>query len=294
LAEETISTTPSTICSSPRWSEDLSFEGDVGEGTEPRRRRVQREDHGLVAEHEGWLGEAVYRPEEGAVEDRPSWLESELFAGLENRAAGSLNQLEQVQPTMKHIKRLARGGLEAFHLLPRRRTMGLAMFIGAQMVRSPRWRGSIERATCLDMEADMKAGVREELDDATDPTEIARLEELLGVRYVAVTTDKATQIQLSGHLAYKMFRPVSRICSSLKEMNSREEKIAARVSSSRSIPKRSSSRPMVASRIQKEPKSARSTMSSRGPTVSPTSPFENSRCLPRVAEETWRVWLFSR
>jgi Protein of unknown function (DUF4238) len=143
----------------------------------------------------------VDRRADGTVD---SWLESELFAGLENRAAGSLNQLEQVQPTMKHIKRLARGGLEAFHLLPRRRTMGLAMFIGAQMVRSPHWRGSIERATCLDMEADMKAGVREELDDATDPTEIARLEELLGVRYVAVTTDKATQIQLSGHLAYKI------------------------------------------------------------------------------------------
>lgn len=133
-----------------------------------------------------------------------SWLESELFAGLESQAAGSLAQLEQVKPTMKHINRLARGGLEPFHLLPRRRTMGLAMFIGAQMVRSPRWRGAIERATCLDMETDMKAGVEEELAGATDRTEIARLEELLGVRYVAVTADKAMQIQLSGHLAYKI------------------------------------------------------------------------------------------
>lgn len=143
----------------------------------------------------------VDRRADGTVD---SWLESELFAGLENRAAGSLAQLEQVQPTMKHINRLAGGGLEPFHLLPRRRTMGLAMFMGAQMVRSPRWRGAIDRATCRDMESDMKAGVEEELACATEPAEIARLEELLGIRFVAVTTDKAMQIQLSGHLAYKI------------------------------------------------------------------------------------------
>jgi hypothetical protein len=54
------------------------------------------------------------------------------------------------------------------------------------------------------MEADMKAGVEEQHAVARDPAEIARLEELLGVHYVAVTTDKATHIQLSGHLAYKI------------------------------------------------------------------------------------------
>jgi Protein of unknown function (DUF4238) len=152
-------------------------------------------DHSIVDDFN------VDRRSDGTVD---SWLESELFAGLESQAAGSLTQLEQVRPTMKHIGRLARGGLEPFHLLPRRRTMGLAMFIGAQMVRSPRWRGAIERATCRDMEADMKVGVEEQLAGATDPAEIARLEELLGIRYVAVTTDKAMQIQLSGHLAYKI------------------------------------------------------------------------------------------
>lgn len=143
----------------------------------------------------------VHRRPDGSVD---GWLESELFAGLESQSAGALNQLEQVQPTMKHINLLARGGLEPFHLLPRRRTFALAMFVGAQMVRSPRWRGAIDRATLRDIEVDTKAGIQEELQSASDLQEIARLDELLGVRYVAAITDKAMQIQLSGHLAYRI------------------------------------------------------------------------------------------
>lgn len=143
----------------------------------------------------------VHRRPDGSVD---AWLESELFAGLESQTAGALNQLEQVQPTMRHINRLARGGLEPFHLLPRRRTFALAMFMGAQMVRSPRWRGAIDRATLRDIEVDTRARIQEDLESASDPEEIARLEELLGVRYVAATTDKAMQIQLTGHLAYRI------------------------------------------------------------------------------------------
>lgn len=143
----------------------------------------------------------VHRRPDGSVD---AWLESELFAGLESQTAGALNQLEQVQPTIRHINRLARGGLEPFHLLSRRRTFALAMFMGAQMVRSPRWRGAIERATLRDIEADTRARIQEDLVAASDPEEIARLEELLGVRYVAATTGKAMQIQLTGHLAYRI------------------------------------------------------------------------------------------
>lgn len=143
----------------------------------------------------------VHRRPDGSVD---TWLESELFAGLESQAAGALNQLEQVQPTIKHINRLARGGLEPFHLLPRSRTFALAMFMGAQMVRSPRWRGAIDRATLRDIEVDTRDRIEDELQSASDPQEIARLEELLGVRYVAATTDKAMQIQLTGHLANRI------------------------------------------------------------------------------------------
>jgi hypothetical protein len=53
----------------------------------------------------------VDRRADGTVE---SWLESELFAGRESRAAGSLAQLEQIQPTMKHILAWLAVGLSPF------------------------------------------------------------------------------------------------------------------------------------------------------------------------------------
>jgi hypothetical protein len=133
-----------------------------------------------------------------------SWLENEFFAGLEDKSAGALNQLEQVQPPQGHIRRLAGQGLKPFHLLPGRRTAALAMFIGAQMVRSPLWRGAIDGATLTDLEVRTKSRIEAEIETARDPDEIARLKELLGVRYVAGAVDKAAQIQLSGHLAYRI------------------------------------------------------------------------------------------
>jgi Protein of unknown function (DUF4238) len=142
------------------------------------------------------------------VDQRPdghvdAWLESEFFAGLEDKSAGALNQLEQVQPPGGHIRRLAGQGMKPFHLLPGRRTAALAMFIGAQMVRSPLWRGAIDGATLANFEASTKSRIEAEIEAAGDPDEIARLKELLGVRCVGVL-DKATQIQLSGHLAYRI------------------------------------------------------------------------------------------
>lgn len=133
-----------------------------------------------------------------------AWLESEFFAGLEDKSAGALNQLEQVQPPQGHIRRLAGQGLKPFHLLPGRRTAALAMFIGAQMVRSPLWRGAIDGASLTDFEVRTKNRIEAEIETAGDPDEIARLKELLGVRYVTAAVDKATQIQLSGHLAYRI------------------------------------------------------------------------------------------
>ncbi len=166
---------------------------DRRSGREPTE--VDPSDHSTVEDFN------VHRLHDGIVD---TWLESEFFAGLEDKAAGALKQLEQVQPPMGHIRRLAGQGLKPFHLLPGRRTAGLAMFIGAQMVRSPRWRGAIDRATLSDIETDIRAGIEEELRAAVDPQETARLEELLEVRYVAASTDKAMQIQLSGHLAYRI------------------------------------------------------------------------------------------
>jgi hypothetical protein len=156
---------------------------------------VDPADHGTVDDFN------VFRKPDGTVD---TWLETEFLAGLEDKAAASLTQLEQVQPPMGHIRRLAGQGLKPFHLLPGRRTAGLAMFVGAQMVRSPLWRGAIDRATLVEFEANTKSRLEAELSAATDPEEIARLQELLSVRYVAAATDKAMQIQLSGHLAYRI------------------------------------------------------------------------------------------
>jgi len=132
------------------------------------------------------------------------WLERELFAGLEDGVARYLTQLENVQPPRSHVRRLANEGWHLLHLLAPRHNVRLAMFVGAQMVRSPAWRDSIHRSTAVDMEQKMKEGVKEDLARATDPQEIARLEELLGIRFLTTEVPKKMLVELSGHFAYRI------------------------------------------------------------------------------------------
>ena len=132
------------------------------------------------------------------------WLERELFAGLEDAVARYLIQLENVQPPKSHVGRLAKEDWHLLHLLAPKHNVRLAMFLGAQMVRSPAWRNALQRGTAVDMEQKMKEGVRQDLADATDPTEIAKLEELLGVRYLTTQAPKKLMVELSGHLAYRV------------------------------------------------------------------------------------------
>jgi hypothetical protein len=76
------------------------------------------------------------------------------------------------------------------HVLPPRSTVGLSLFLAAQMVRSPGWREAINQNTLADIETTTKAKIEADLAEATEEAEIARLENVLSLRYVAAETPK--------------------------------------------------------------------------------------------------------
>ena len=132
------------------------------------------------------------------------WLEQEFLAGLDGDVARYLTQLEHIQAPKSHVRRLQKEGWHLLHLLAPKHSVRLAMFIGAQMVRSPVWRDALHRCTALDMERTVKDRVKGDLAQATDPKERARLEELLGIRFVTTEAPKRMLVEMSGHLAYKL------------------------------------------------------------------------------------------
>jgi hypothetical protein len=139
-------------------------------------------------------------PEGGA----DAWFETELLAGLEDSAARFFRQLENVQPPPSHIRRMQKQHWHFNHVLPPKSTVGLALFVAAQMVRSPVWREAINRNTLAHIEKTTKEKIEADLALASEEEEIARLENLLSLRYVAAETPKKMLIELSGHLVYKI------------------------------------------------------------------------------------------
>ena len=135
-------------------------------------------------------------------EDR--WLEQEFFGGLDNDVARYMGQLEHVQPPPSHLRRIRKEGWHPTHLLAPRHNVRLAMFVGAQMVRSPDWRDAISLDTAADMKRTVEAGVNRKLAGTIDPKEIERLNKLLGLRYLVTETPKNVVPHLSGHLAYRI------------------------------------------------------------------------------------------
>jgi hypothetical protein len=78
------------------------------------------------------------------------------------------------------------------------------MYVGAQAVRSPAWRDALKADTAVDMKRTLEDKVRADLAAATDAAEIARLEGLLGLRYMVADISGNLIPHLSGHLAYRL------------------------------------------------------------------------------------------
>jgi hypothetical protein len=78
------------------------------------------------------------------------------------------------------------------------------MYVAAQMVRSPAWRDAIKAHTASAIKHAVQSKVTREVDSTTEPAEIARLGELLGLRYCVAEITGNLVPHLSGHLAYRL------------------------------------------------------------------------------------------
>ena len=132
------------------------------------------------------------------------WLESLFLGGLDTNAARYLRQLEQVQPSRSHLRRLRKEGWHLNHLLAPRHNVALAMFVAAQAVRTEAWRDAVKLSTAADIKETVETKVRRELASATDEAEIERLRSMLGLRFLVADTPTNLVPHLSGHFAYRL------------------------------------------------------------------------------------------
>lgn len=131
------------------------------------------------------------------------WLEQELLAGLDDRAARSLRRLEHLPKPHSHLRAAKKSGWHFNHVTSPRATAGLAMFVAAQAVRSPVWRQTVNENTAASMKRHVEQRVEEELNEAVEPIRRAELQQLIGLRYVADVSGAVNLPLISGHLAYR-------------------------------------------------------------------------------------------
>jgi hypothetical protein len=132
------------------------------------------------------------------------WIESELFANLDDMVARALRQVVALPPPAGVAKQAAAKGWHASQFMSRRFSMGMAMWVGAQAVRSPAFRQAVTRSTTAEMQSYLRERVQEKLEKADSPEERDRLNELAGVRFLTSEFDQNALPNLSAELAFKL------------------------------------------------------------------------------------------
>ena len=118
--------------------------------------------------------------------DDPEALESKFFGALQSNARRAIDELVESRPPLEHARHARANGFRAGQLLKGKRAVRFAQFLAAQAVRSPDWREEANAHTAAAVAEEIEARVRADLEHATDPAEIDRLNSMLGLRYQAV------------------------------------------------------------------------------------------------------------
>jgi hypothetical protein len=133
------------------------------------------------------------------------WLEHEFLAGLDTSVANMRSQIENVPGPRSMVKVKKHRPAWAFnHFMSKKNTVGLAMYVAAQCVRSPAWREMVKLHTADAMKDFIETKVRHDLEHTQDPAERRRLEEMFGLRCMVADISGNTIPHLSGHLAYRL------------------------------------------------------------------------------------------
>jgi hypothetical protein len=142
------------------------------------------------------------RPDFNRLEDAadPDVLEGKFFSGLESNAARAFDELVASRTPIEHAEWARNNGIKPGHLLKGKRAARLAQFLGAQAVRSPDWRSETNVQTAAAITEEVETKVRVDLERATDPAEIERVQGMLGLRYTAIV-EGDTLPQLAAQLA---------------------------------------------------------------------------------------------
>ena len=118
--------------------------------------------------------------------DDPEALEHKFFGALESNAARAIDELVASRPPVEHAVHARANGFRPGQLLRGKRAVRFAQFLAAQAVRSPDWRKEANAHTAAAVAAEIETKVRADLEAATDPEEIERLNGMLGLRYQAI------------------------------------------------------------------------------------------------------------
>jgi uncharacterized protein DUF4238 len=134
------------------------------------------------------------------LHDDPEALEHKFFGALESNAARAINELVASRPPVEHAVHARANGFRPGQLLKGKRAVRFAQFLAAQAVRSSDWRQEANAHTAAAVAAEIETKVRGDLEAATDPEEIERLNGMLGLRYQAIV-EGDTLPQLTASLA---------------------------------------------------------------------------------------------
>jgi hypothetical protein len=132
------------------------------------------------------------------------WLEYEFLGRLDSDAANLMRQLENIPRPRSHLRQAKNRGWHPTHLLGPKASVRLAMYVGAQAVRSPAWRDAVKQHTAVDMRRFVEEKVEQELATTTDPARIEELKKMQGLRYLVSEISGNQVPHLSGHLAYRL------------------------------------------------------------------------------------------
>jgi len=133
------------------------------------------------------------------LHDDPEALEHKFFGALESNAARAIDELVASRSPVEHAVHARANGFRSGQLLKGKRAVRFAQFLAAQAVRSSDWRQEANAQTAAAVAAEIETKVRGDLEAATDPEEIERLNGMLGLRYQAIV-EGDTLPQLSASL----------------------------------------------------------------------------------------------
>lgn len=151
------------------------------------------------------------RMENSDGQDDP-WLEHEFLGTLDSDVARFMGELENVPRPPSLIKLKKHRDWHPIHLMSPRKSVRMAMYVGAQAVRSPVWREAVSADTAVDIKRTLEEKVQRDLALASDPAEIERLEKMLGLRYL-VRMEGNTVPHLSGHLSFRLGQVLYERCA---------------------------------------------------------------------------------